>query len=577
MFISNISQQQSVRFNGKNVQQIFPTRELILEKLDKNLAKQLGVKVPTTKDEQKTVVSEIYKQLHIIMLSMDKFAPVLRFIKLPTSKEEMAAQLSFLTHRQHLSDCINLMNERAKLLMNRNMLSGLENNNPNISTELKAKLMPNIPEIKQELANAGDVASKLKSLSNRISYAEIEQRESVQYFKDLEKKQAILEDLGLLTDDMADQYWRVLREENINNSNLSAEQLIDIINKRAKIQTSSASLTSEEKAARKAQKKAAEAARKAQKEEAAKARKAAAEKARQQAVKQREEELLAKKTALTEQRQATKIQNAQTEQNSCKTKTLKSDTTTSKSKILSPKQLKNIIPLEYCKLLCKNIDFYRIMADNNQLFNRLVFRTSVTTLDYEKKRAHDIIWEKYSYSIDRCDHKSIVAFEKDMGDKFNQYYRFKNLVTSKVPEMYNVGGMWNYMEGKEGILEMKRYVAEIKELRKQLQNDPNNQSLLQNIARRDILLEQDKDLWIECLKKSIEGEKANYDKCVKNKCAMEYTYLTNESVSLKGYKRLYEICEINDGELPEEIWDRILTYAGEDGKLSEEAWAKILE
>ncbi len=569
MFISNISQTQSTKFSFKsNIQKCFPARELILEKLDNNLAKQLGVKVPTTKDEQKTVVSKIYKQLHMIMLSEGKQLPILRNFRMPSTQEEKDAQIEFLKNRKPLDKWAQLIFEKLDLIMTKNVVSNL--NNPKISKETKDIFIPHKSQMEQELQKADDLKATLRSLNSQISYEEMSYPKAVKFFKDLEKLKAIYEQNGLITEDMEFNYWQILKNESINKTNLSVGQLLELVQKHSKVQTSSAQLTKAQKAEIKAQKKAAEAARKAQIEAAAKARKAAAQ--------ELEKQKQAEKAASAEKRLATKTQEVQTGQNSSKkTNTNNSNTTTSKPKILSPKQLKSIIPLEYGKLLCKNIDFYRIMADNSKLFNKLIFRIPVTTLDYEKKRAHDIIWEKYSDSIDRCDHKSIVALEKDMGDKFNQYYRFKNLVTNKVPEMNNVGGMWNYMEGKEGILEMRRYVAEINELRTKLQDDPHNQSLLQNIARRDILLEQDKDLWIECLKKSIEGERANYEKCVKNKCATEYIYLTSESVSLNGYKRLYEICEANDGELPDEIWNRIFTYAGDDGKLSEEAWAKILE
>ena len=389
----------------------------------------------------------------------------------------------------------------------------------NILSHLLAK-EPNSPlinQLREELAKKGNIDSVLATLKKKIALAESKHKAAINYFRDLRKLEEVYEKNSLINDTDLNQFWYDVNKNNINkDGNLNTQELIDII-------------TGEKDNVKQV---------------------APAEVA------------------------AHKIQKT--------------------ARILTKKQLIANIQSEFEFLLRKNIDFYRIM--NNSLIRSVELNTKskeeIDTISIpiamEVQKAHNAIWDKYIDSIEISTDIE-QAVNKTMSKILEKYRRNANTMSNRILQLQNVGAYWKYMEdggimvqdGKlineeGGLAELKRYSREIDEIKKLLKFNKGDKTLLKKLAKKEINMAETKETWTENLINAVNAEKFNEQECIKNGSRGLYNYITGENASIRNYRALDEIRKENEGVLPEETWNRILTYANEDGTITDEAWKQIL-
>ena len=107
--------------------------------------------------------------------------------------------------------------------------------------------------------------------------------------------------------------------------------------------------------------------------------------------------------------------------------------------------------------------------------------------------------------------------------------------------------------------EMKSLMKDIEILKDKVKNNPDDIRYKVAIAQKKVMLGETKSNWLKGLKYSVEYEKINKQRMVEGQRGAEYDFLTSKSRELNEYKKYYEIMNENDGKLPDEAWEQLLS------------------
>ena len=129
---------------------------------------------------------------------------------------------------------------------------------------------------------------------------------------------------------------------------------------------------------------------------------------------------------------------------------------------------------------------------------------------------------------------------------------------------------------KQELEKTAQYNEKYADLEKRLKSVKGRDKELRELIDIEYKMAENKYIWTQYLERAVEAEAFNRQSAAEQKCVGIYNYITGENSSIKNYRALDEIRKENGGKLPEEVWDKILTFANEDGTISKEAWEKIL-
>lgn len=163
---------------------------------------------------------EIIKNQLKIYLSQDIWAEHLN-VKMPEAPIEKEAILEVLQNRLKLDRFARLCNEKARLKTKVIELNNLMEKDP---------LNPNLPKLRQELENKGNLSSVFKTLDKQIEIESKKNKPALDYFKNLDKLEDEYLGKRLVRYTKMDKFWHKILNNNINkDGKYSTKELIDII------------------------------------------------------------------------------------------------------------------------------------------------------------------------------------------------------------------------------------------------------------------------------------------------------------------------------------------------------------
>ena len=214
------------------------------------------------------------------------------------------------------------------------------------------------------------------------------------------------------------------------------------------------------------------------------------------------------------------------------------EATVEKTGPLSKKQLLDKMGQQYEEILLEHLNIYsRVLDHTKEAYNakKILAENNVADL----KRFPDIA---------KTVGKICTAIENKLTYKAD---RLGNI------DIYPIGEIFDDMKHFKS--EMKSLMKDIEILKDKVKNNPDDIRYKVAIAQKKVMLGETKSNWLKGLKYSVEYEKINKQRMVEGQRGAEYDFLTSKSRELNEYKKYYEIMNENDGKLPDEAWEQLLS------------------
>ena len=212
-------------------------------------------------------------------------------------------------------------------------------------------------------------------------------------------------------------------------------------------------------------------------------------------------------------------------------------------RILSRKDLLNVVEKEYEMLMRENINVYATAKENKEINNQ-----------YDKSRniRYQVV-SKYADTIKRL--PGMEPTLKSIFAKVEKRYAFKvNQLTGV--DIYPIGEIWDQMRDVEK--SMKTITEELPVLKEKFAKEPNNKTLEMEITGKEIVLVGLRDDWTRGAKLSVDYEVINASRMEQAGKLEEYIYLTEKNKILNLHKETVKTLKENDGKLPEEFWNKVI-------------------
>lgn len=204
---------------------------------------------------------------------------------------------------------------------------------------------------------------------------------------------------------------------------------------------------------------------------------------------------------------------------------------------LTKKQLFKNLEKEYEFMLRSGIDIY-----TGQGLHNVVASTSRKALS-----------EKYASAINKFPNikKQLIKLYENIEER----YTFKVDRLGGV-DIHPLSRIWNDMFKDEA--SMKSVIKEINNLKSELANNPNDNSLKERLEKKEIELIELKGTWVARLGYSIKYADENRELMKQADRLAEYDYLTAENKTLLKHKKAHEAYKNNNDYIPDSMWDEIL-------------------
>ena len=208
-----------------------------------------------------------------------------------------------------------------------------------------------------------------------------------------------------------------------------------------------------------------------------------------------------------------------------------------KNKILSPSELLDTIGTEYSERLREVINVYSVVPGNAE----------------QAERARKEIFVKHANAIRRYP-KIEEAVDREFREVEKQFNRRVELF--KDIDIRPLGELWVQMDQvKANIREAQGNIAD---LESRLGADPDNEQLKQDLAQAVITLDQQRQLWLVGVQKSVAAANENREIMIREHRLSAYDYLTGKNPVINKHKAILELYEQNNNVIPEEAWEEIL-------------------
>lgn len=251
--------------------------------------------------------------------------------------------------------------------------------------------------------------------------------------------------------------------------------------------------------------------------------------------------------------------------------------------------------LEHKKLKLTHIDKYYDQVEKNNLNPNKEYGTKelieiVQAIEVDPQKIKQALNDAKSlfkktmleniniYQEEKIDFKNIVENAKntaenafsnfiksnnDFKKEFNEFcreeeQRCKDTILSlqKIRMHVALDAFFNLLEETEEAI--KILIDEIKSDKKLLKKDPKNEHLKKTIENKEDRLADAKDVWIEYLISCVNLEKENINIMKNANCSKKYEYIVENNKKVQKYREAIKVYNENDGEIPEEFWNKLL-------------------
>ncbi len=208
-----------------------------------------------------------------------------------------------------------------------------------------------------------------------------------------------------------------------------------------------------------------------------------------------------------------------------------------KPQVLSPHKLLDVAGADYSELLREFINVYSLAPNQGN----------------QAEVARKIVLETHKSNIRRYPgiEEAVDREFKEVEKQFNRRVElFKDI------DIRPLGELWEQMDQvKANIREAQGNIAD---LESRLGADPDNEQLRQDLAQEVIRLDQQRQLWLVGVQKSVAAADENRSIMEREHRLSAYDYLTGKNPIINKHKAILEFYEQNNNTIPEESWDDIL-------------------
>lgn len=567
MFISNVSQLTNVSFNASSNRELKLGKRFLRRIYNGDLAKKIGVEIPKSKEEESKLLSDFFKNRFLIMLTHDPWAEKLK-VRMPKSADEKNALIEILEKRKKSDEFAHKANEywqlKCKLLDYRDLLK----NDPTNSR---------ITEIEEELNRMGNYVKTYYTLEKKYTLSRAKNKPTIDYFNEIEKMKELYAENGLISDTDLKPFLGDVEKNNINkDGKLNTQELLNIVtgkkaNTEQVIEDTVPTLVPDAIILSKKQLLA--------------------------SAKSEFEGYLRKNIdfyrvmndnfILSEQQKLSKTGS----QPDVVTISITGVADRAHKAIYDKYALsidKNKADDDLLKVFAKILNTYRMNA--GKIGNMVLEMRNVGA--YWRYMERDGIVELKGYKDKIADLEQKLKLNDADKDLIKEYSQIKvrllnesdyvealkdvetKLAGNRVANQYELKEKMALL--KQELEKTAQYNERFAVLEKMLKSVNGSKKELLELIDTEYKMAENKYIWTQYLERAVEAEAFNRQCASEQKCAGIYNYITGENASIKNYHALDEIRKENEGKLPEEVWDKILTFANEDGTLSPEAWNKIL-
>ncbi len=205
-------------------------------------------------------------------------------------------------------------------------------------------------------------------------------------------------------------------------------------------------------------------------------------------------------------------------------------------KVLSKKQLLDMIPVKYEKMLREDINIYE-----GGTINTTPARTEIKGL--------------FADTI-----STLPDIEKQITKTFNKvdlkYMNKARKLNEADCKLHNINILWKYM--KELEISLKGILKDIEALKLEAEKS-NSKQAQKELKNKEKYTNKFKKAWLKSLKASVEFENKNRENIAKAGKLSEYSYLIDANKTFKKYKTAYEFLNDNKKNLPDSFWTDIVS------------------
>ena len=208
-----------------------------------------------------------------------------------------------------------------------------------------------------------------------------------------------------------------------------------------------------------------------------------------------------------------------------------------KARVLTANELLDAAGADYSERLREVINVYSVVPGNAE----------------QAQKARQEILEKHAGSIRRYPgiDKAVDKEFKEVEKQFNRRVElFKDI------DIRPLGELWVQMDQvKANIRETQGNIADMES---RLGAEPDSEQLKQDLAQEIINLDQQRQLWLVGVRKSVEAADENREIMIREHRLSAYDYLTAKNPIINKHKAIMEMYVANDNRIPEEAWDEVL-------------------
>ena len=206
-------------------------------------------------------------------------------------------------------------------------------------------------------------------------------------------------------------------------------------------------------------------------------------------------------------------------------------------KPLSKKQVLDKISEQYEQYLRENVNIYderMTHYDDAQKAQQQIIKTNkeffkkYPEIEKQVPKIYNYIENKYRYKVDRL---------MDV-------------------DIFPIGEIWKDMDKVES--EMKQIKREINNIKAQIDKNPDNTTLKDQLYKKQDELDEARKEWLLGLKYSVKYETENRHRMADKGRLAEYEYLTAENKTIKNHKEVFKMFENCNNKFSDELWAKAL-------------------